>query len=107
MFDRTSTGASSDCAEWLGIARYYLSDHSMGVFYIKPNSRDEILLNEEKMLALKSEQEAMLDVFFDLNIAVLKELAQALVERMELNSEELRPYLDRVCFPQDFPSEIV
>lgn len=98
-----SLGATGDMAEWLALAVPYLCNQYRGVYFPTPADEAQAAGNKAEIAALKAAQSSLLDLFFDMNAAVQKDLAAALLQSGTLTRDEVKPYLARVIFPADFP----
>ena len=99
----STLGSSNDHARWLDLAKEYLANHHQGMFYTMPKDELEQKQNEAQLRALQAAQLSMLTRFFDLNVQVHKDLADALLERRSLTRKDLIPFLSRVRLPSGFP----
>jgi hypothetical protein len=103
LFGETTLGSGNDHVRWLNVAKLYLVNHYKGVYYADPQNKFEAEINTEKLEALQAEQMALLDVLFNLNAGVFKELTDALLEKRVLSCEQLSLFLSRVRLPDGFP----
>ena len=98
-----SLGSSNDHARWLKTAESYLSNLTRGIYHMHPKTKEQVEHNESKLIALKAEQQLMLDLFFDINRSVHNDMVNELRSRTFLKGDELFKSLDRVVLPEAFP----
>ncbi|WP_439232385.1 hypothetical protein [Klebsiella quasipneumoniae] len=98
-----SLGSSNDHARWLKTADSYLSNLTRGIYHMHPKTKEQVEHNESKLIALKAEQQLMLDLFFDINRSVHNDMVNELRSRTFLKGDELFKFLDRVVLPEAFP----
>ncbi|HAT1642490.1 TPA: hypothetical protein I8Y18_003655 [Raoultella ornithinolytica] len=96
-------GSSNDNARWLKTADSYLSNLTRGIYHMLPKTKEQIEHNESKLIALKAEQQLMLDVFFDINRSVHNDMVNELRSSTTLKGDALFKFLDRVVLPEEFP----
>lgn len=96
-------GGSSDYQKWISEAHDYLSNGFRGPYYADPLTPEHTRLNHQTLDNFQRYQDAILAEFFLLNEAVLTDLSQCLIDRRRLDADSLKPFIDRVSFPVDFP----
>ena len=96
-------GGSSDYRMWLATVQPYLANGTRGAFHYPPVSTEEIAFNSTVIERVQREHEATLAVFFEMNADVLRDLADALLERRRLDVEALTPFMERARLPDGFP----
>jgi len=101
---RDGFGASNDNRHWLTCAHMYLSNqYGDTIYYAGPGDEQEQAHNVRELNKLKWQQRTLLQTFFDLNDAVLRELSTAAQEKRTLRRDDLLPFFARVQFPEGFP----
>jgi hypothetical protein len=98
-----SLGSTSDYSKWIAMATLYLSNGIKGPFYSEPKDIEQLTLNKAALESLQREQETLLAKFFALNHSVLLALTDALLVHFQLGADALKPFLERVRFPEGFP----
>jgi Peptidase family M41 len=99
-----STGARSDIKNWYLSARLYHSCGFSGKLYFPDPEADwEEKANREVLETLLQNHHATLAQFFQVNLTVLKELADALLEQNKMKASDLAPYLERVVRTHGMP----
>ena len=78
LIGETAHGSYKDLDKWLRRAKKYLSEHYRGIYYNDPASDYEDKRNEIMLEELKAEQIGMLNLMFEMNIDVLKEISEKL-----------------------------
>jgi hypothetical protein len=96
-------GAESDYLKWQALARQYLSNQSLGVYFVEPQNQFEQSTNIEMLQGLERQQTQLIYQLLDLNHAVLHEMAEALLAKRVLERSEMIPFLARVTLPDGFP----
>lgn len=96
-------GCQADEAEWLELAKLYLSNGARGVFYAEPLNAFEAEINHRMLTALREEQLVRLQVFLARNREVLDRVAQALEWGGRLDREALLSLLSTVVVSDDLP----
>lgn len=100
---QATLGCIHDHQRWLDLAHQFLSGHAMGIYYPEPKNKYEQEQNDIKKEALKIEQMALLNQFFDMNKALFKELSDTLLQRNSMDAHELKIFLEAVKLPDAFP----
>jgi hypothetical protein len=89
-------GAASDEAEWIELAKEYLTEYRPhGIFYPRP-VRGEVEYNNEQLAQLRSRQEAELVKLFDANREWIGTMADRLIIERHLTSDTLEAALEHV-----------
>tara|TARA_B100000678_G_scaffold56149_2_gene45093 strand:+ start:1899 stop:2774 length:876 start_codon:yes stop_codon:yes gene_type:complete len=99
----STLGSGNDHKRWLSIAHQYLACHYRGMYYLAPETRWEHEQNDGQLVALQTEQTALLRTLFEMNTEVFKALTHKLLDKRELSRDDLSPLLSRVCLPEAFP----
>lgn len=97
-------GGTSDFRMWVSTASAYARSGSRGLYFSEPAGPDQLLINKQVLDQLKQEQEELLDMFFQMNLALLHELTDELLDKRELDAAQLQPFLARVTLPKGFPT---
>ncbi len=103
----TTMGSSNDFTRWVDAAKRYLSNQYRGLYYPEPQNELELKHNVAIMAELQREQTALLKQLFDRNAALFENLADTLLEKRTLSSEELACFLAKVDLPGGFPRPVL
>jgi hypothetical protein len=99
-----TAGARADIKSWYSSAKLYYSCGFSGELYFPDPEADwEEKANREVLETLLQKHHATLAQFFQVNLAVLKELADALLEQNKMKASDLAPYLKRVVRTHGMP----
>jgi hypothetical protein len=99
-----STGARADIKNWYSSAKLYYSCGFSGELYFPdPEAEWEEKANREVLETLLQKHHAILAQFFQVNLTVLKDLADALLEQNKMKASDLAPYLERVVRTHGMP----
>lgn len=103
-FGEVFSGASNDLAQWGAHCETYLLNGFGERLYL-PNAATDLdrEANAKMRNTLHADQLLALSNFFGRNWKVLSELAGEIRESKTLQSEQLKPYLDRVDVPEWLP----
>lgn len=101
LLGQAYSGAGRDLHEWSYLASVYLKNGFGNQAYYDPINHEQRSYNGQVYDALRNEQLAYLERFFEQNRGVLEALADELQEKTELNADELNPFLNRVTFEQE------
>jgi ATP-dependent Zn protease len=107
LLGEQALGGGVDYADWLWQAEGYLENGIRGVFYRDAATPAKILHNNEALNRLQKEHEELLATFFESNFNVLKELADALIIRRQLDAQALTPLIRRVSLQNGFPRPVL
>jgi hypothetical protein len=99
-----SLGGINDFRQWFAQAHSYLSTGVRGLYFAEPRDALQMQVNEAALNTMQDEQEALLTDFFALNRDVLVDLREALLVQRRLDAAALKPFMERVRFPQGWPS---
>ena len=101
---QSSMGATSDIQDWYHLAKYYLSSGCSRLLYFpSPETEWEEKTNRKSLEVMLDKQRKILARFFRENQPLLEELAQLLIEREQLNANELKPILQKVVRTPGLP----
>jgi hypothetical protein len=99
-----SLGAGGDYDKWQHAARRYLrAGLGQARLIESPSNAADVAWNEEVLDKLHREQMDMLQTFFALNDAVVREIREALRRDGYMTNYDTVEYFNRVRFPERFP----
>jgi hypothetical protein len=97
ILGQSTSGSRGDIKLWYDSAKFYFScGFSEKLYFPKPEAEWEEKINQETLAFMLSKQRRVLELFFQENLSILKELADALREQNRLKAPDLEPYLKRV-----------
>jgi len=99
-----TSGGRSDIKRWYDSAKFYFScGFSDRLYFPNPEAEWEEKINQETLAFMLSKQRRVLELFFQENLSILNELADALREQNRLKAPDLEPYLKRIVRTDGMP----
>jgi hypothetical protein len=89
------------------LAKIYLSTADDVTYFAKPSSETELLNNTLQLNLLKKADITLLKCFLRLNENVYAKLVENIVQEKVLAIAAIKPYLDQVIFPENFPQQVI
>jgi hypothetical protein len=107
VMSQASLGCSTDYEHWEALAKIYLSTADDVTYFAKPSSETELLNNTLQLNLLKKADITLLKCFLRLNENVYAKLVENIVQEKVLAIAAIKPYLDQVIFPENFPQQVI
>ena len=103
VFGQGYSGALGDTQAWQSVAKHYLETGFGEIYFVEPDSEYEVAHNLRVLASLRNTQERVLGAFMRNNVNVLNDLAVELLERNFMQQADVKPFLECVQVPDDFP----
>lgn len=100
MLGHAIMGGSGDQSTWLVLAHEYLSNGFEGPFFPAPSDADQRFMNMEFLRQFHLDMEKEVAGFLATNRDVLHDLASEAMRVQRMGPDQLKPFLDRVRFPE-------